>query len=173
MYWLCPLLNSLRVTAISPGLLPGGRLVERRLPSSARTLSSVRSGSCKTKVTVAKPAGARLRVPLKITSFIRDPRNDLADCSPSTQLIESQMLDLPQPFGPTTAAMPVPANRSRSRLANDLKPKISICLSLNMATAWALARLRSGPTERDRLNVLATLAARLPNRLAAWQLPKA
>ena len=83
-------------------------------------------------VTVAMPAGARLRVPAKITSCMRDPRSDLADCSPSTQLMESQMLDFPQPLGPTTAAMPVPGKRSRSRLANDLKPTISICFSLSM-----------------------------------------
>jgi hypothetical protein len=40
--------------------------------------------------------------PLKITSAIESPRRCLAEISPITQRTASMMLDLPQPFGPTT-----------------------------------------------------------------------
>ena len=40
--------------------------------------------------------------PLKITSAIDSPRRCLAEISPITQRTASMMLDLPQPFGPTT-----------------------------------------------------------------------
>ena len=52
--------------------------------------------------------GLRSRVPAKITSSIREPRRDLALCSPSTQLMASLRLDFPQPFGPTMAVTPEP-----------------------------------------------------------------
>src|SRR5579862_1500684 len=57
-----------------------------------------------------------------MTSSIRAPRSDRADCSPSTQLMASLRLDLPQPLGPTTAAMPPPLKRSSVRSQKDLKP---------------------------------------------------
>ena len=62
------------------------------------------------RVTCAIPSGLRSRVPAKITSSMRVPRRLLALCSPRTQLMASLMLDLPQPFGPTMAAMPEPWN---------------------------------------------------------------
>src|SRR5476649_2116737 len=52
-------------------------------------------------VTSAKLSGLRPPEPLKITSSISPPRNDLADCSPNTHLKASTTLDLPQPLGPT------------------------------------------------------------------------
>ena len=59
--------------------------------------------------------------PLKITSSISEPRNDFADCSPKTQRIESKILDLPHPFGPTTAV--IPGSKFSVVLSqNDLKP---------------------------------------------------
>src|SRR3984957_18430801 len=82
-------------------------------------------------VTDAKPSGLRSRVPAKITSSILDPRRLFADCSPSTQLIASLRLDFPQPLGPTTAAIPEPANFISVRSKNDLKPCISTRLSFN------------------------------------------
>ncbi len=54
-------------------------------------------------MTSAMPTGRRLADPLKITSSIRSPRSDLALCSPKAQETASQMFDLPQPLGPTTA----------------------------------------------------------------------
>src|SRR5581483_7214513 len=68
------------------------------------------------------PSGLRSRVPAKITSSIRVPRRDLADCSPSTHVMASLMLLLPQPLGPTTAAMPSPLKRNSVRSQKDLKP---------------------------------------------------
>src|SRR5580698_3821486 len=74
--------------------------------------------------TSAMPVGRRAGVPLKMTSSILPPRKLLADCSPSTQFSASAMLDLPQPLGPTMAAMPSPASCTSVRSENDLKPKI-------------------------------------------------
>ena len=47
----------------------------------------------------------RVLEPLKMTSVIDSPRKFFAELSPITQRTASMMLDLPQPFGPTTAAM--------------------------------------------------------------------
>src|SRR5436305_11621219 len=80
--------------------------------------------SVKVSETSAKLSGLRLSVPLKMTSAISSPRSDLADCSPSTHLIASSKLDLPQPFGPTIAVTPS-WKLKRVLSAKDLKPKSS------------------------------------------------
>src|ERR1041385_8226163 len=77
------------------------------------------------------PVGFRSRVPAKITSSMRTPRRLLADCSPSTQEIESEILDFPHPLGPTTAAMPSPGNLSSVRSQKDLNPRICSFLSFS------------------------------------------
>src|SRR6201995_1702690 len=77
------------------------------------------------------PVGLRSRVPAKITSSMRTPRRLLADCSPSTQEMESEIFDFPHPLGPTTAAMPSPGNFSSVRSQKDLKPRICSFLSLS------------------------------------------
>src|SRR5919112_1325737 len=56
-----------------------------------------------------------------MTSSILPPRRLLAPCSPSTQAIASTTLDLPEPFGPTTAVIPG-SSRSVVGDAKDLKP---------------------------------------------------
>src|SRR5580692_4148912 len=71
--------------------------------------------------TSAMPSGLRPSVPLKITSSISPPRRALADCSPSTQRIASETLDLPHPLGPTMAVTPG-WKFSDVLSANDLKP---------------------------------------------------
>src|SRR5882762_5532054 len=72
--------------------------------------------------TSAMPSGLRPSVPLKITSDISPPRSALADCSPRTQRIASDTLDLPHPFGPTMAV--TPGWKLREVLsANDLNPR--------------------------------------------------
>src|SRR5580698_2369488 len=81
--------------------------------------------------TSAMPVGLRSRVPAKMTSSILRPRRLLADCSPSTQLMASEMLDFPQPLGPTTTAMPDPASWTSVRSQNDLKPRSWTFLSLS------------------------------------------
>src|SRR5882757_4666946 len=73
-------------------------------------------------VTSARPSGGREVVPAKTTSSILPPRSDLAPCSPMTQDRASTMLDLPEPFGPTTQVMPV-SRRSVVAEAKDLKPR--------------------------------------------------
>src|SRR6478752_2672317 len=73
------------------------------------------------RVTSARPSGGRSAVPAKMTSSILPPRSAFAPCSPSTQAIASTTLDLPEPFGPTTAVMPG-SRRSVVDDANDLNP---------------------------------------------------
>src|SRR6201997_4996339 len=72
--------------------------------------------------TSARPSGARVLVPAKTTSSILPPRRDFAPCSPITQDNASTMLDLPEPFGPTTQVIPG-SRRSVVAEANDLKPR--------------------------------------------------
>ncbi len=72
--------------------------------------SKTDSSGTRVMVTCAIPSAFLSRVPAKITSSMRAPRRLFADCSPSTQLIASLKFDLPQPFGPTTAAIPLPLN---------------------------------------------------------------
>src|SRR6185369_11877765 len=55
--------------------------------------------------TAAAPTGLRPPEPEKITSASESPRRRVGALSPITQRIASMMLDLPQPFGPTTPVM--------------------------------------------------------------------
>src|SRR5476651_1271504 len=66
-----------------------------RVPSELSNTSSM----------LAWLTGLRLVEPLKMTSVIDSPRRFFAELSPITQRTASMMLDLPQPLGPTTAAM--------------------------------------------------------------------
>src|SRR5512146_118631 len=91
-------------------------------------------------VTSAMPVGLRSRVPAKMTSSMRAPRSDFADCSPNTHEIASEMFDLPQPLGPTMAVMPSPGNLSSVRSQNDLKPKIWSFLSFSNFQLLACSR---------------------------------
>ena len=74
--------------------------------------------------TSAAPVGLRASLPLKITSSILSPRRLLALCSPSTHVMASATLLLPQPLGPTMAVTP-PSKASSDRSEKDLKPAIS------------------------------------------------
>src|SRR6516225_861170 len=88
--------------------------------------------------TSAIPVGLRSRVPAKITSSMREPRSDFADCSPSTHEMASAIFDLPQPFGPMMAATPSPWNFSSVRSQNDLNPRIWSFLSLSNFDSFVL-----------------------------------
>ena len=68
-------------------------------------------------VTSARPRGLRSPAPAKITSSILPPRSVFAPCSPITHARASTTLDLPDPFGPTTAQMP----GSNFRVVDDAK----------------------------------------------------
>src|SRR5579859_2347529 len=97
------------------------------------------------RLTSARPVGGRVPVPLKMTSAIRSPRNMRALCSPSTQLMASDKLDLPHPLGPTTAATPS-ANSRRVRSAKDLNPSISTFFSLyNLDSSRSVPDVLSRP----------------------------
>ena len=72
-------------------------------------------------MTSATLTGCRAEEPEKITSSMAWPRSILADCSPRTQRMASDTLDLPEPLGPTMTFRPgskVIVDLS----ANDLKP---------------------------------------------------
>src|SRR3989344_3651312 len=66
-----------------------------RVPSELSKISSME----------AWVTGLRVLEPLKMTSVIDSPRRFFAELSPITQRTASMMFDLPQPLGPTTAAM--------------------------------------------------------------------
>src|ERR1700761_9651652 len=74
------------------------------------------------RATSARPRGARLVVPAKMTSSILPPRRLFAPCSPMTQESASTTLDLPEPLGPTTQVIPG-SRRSVVAEANDLNPR--------------------------------------------------
>src|SRR5689334_22064204 len=92
------------------------------------------------------PVGLRSRVPAKITSSMRTPRRLLADCSPKTQEMASEMLDFPHPLGPTTAAIPSPGNFSSVRSQKDLNPRI--CSFFNLSNSLLLKQQAYEPTQR-------------------------
>src|SRR3954447_4255027 len=73
------------------------------------------------RATSARPSGGRPEGAAKMTSSIFPPRSDFAPCSPMTQARASTTLDLPEPFGPTTAVMPGSKRRVVDD-ANDLNP---------------------------------------------------
>ena len=92
-------------------------------------------------VTSARPIGGRFTVPLKMQSLMRPARRDLWLCSPSTQLMASTTLDLPQPFGPTMQVVPVPLNVTTVRSQNDLNPVISTFRSFSKISPLTLSAL--------------------------------
>src|SRR5689334_379952 len=74
--------------------------------------------------TSAAEVGFRPSLPWKMMSCMCSPRRLLALCSPSTQVMASTTLLLPQPLGPTMAVTP----RSKARSARSgklLNPEIS------------------------------------------------
>ena len=104
------------------------------------------------------PVGLRSRVPAKMTSCMLTPRSNRADCSPSTQEMASEMFDLPQPLGPTMAAMPSPWKRRSVRSQNDLKPRI--CSFLSLSNVYSLRGEAEPPRQRWRRRIKATLTRR-------------
>ncbi len=75
--------------------------------------------------------------PLKITSAIDSPRKCFAEISPITQRTASMMLDLPQPFGPTTPVRLL-GKVTVVGSTNDLKPAIlSFVKRIVHAVSWA------------------------------------
>ena len=102
--------------SLSP--LRNRRRVRLTLSKSSGRVWSLLSNST---VTSATPKALRLPLPEKITSSILLPRRYFALCSPNTQRMASEILLLPEPFGPTTAVIPL--SKFNSILsAKDLKP---------------------------------------------------
>ncbi len=97
------------------------RNMRRVIVTSSNSSGSVPSELSSTRSTSATPTGCRAEEPAKITSSMAFPRSCLADCSPRTHSTESEMLDLPEPLGPTMTAAPG-SNVILLRSANDLKP---------------------------------------------------
>src|SRR4030095_4401423 len=108
--------------------LPPSRKTRRVMVTSLYAISTPAACRCSSSTppmvreTSAMPRGLRPSVPLKITSAISPPRRAFADCSPNTQRIASETLDLPQPLGPTMAV--TPGRKFRDVLsAKDLNPR--------------------------------------------------
>src|SRR5688572_12831737 len=80
------------------------------------------------RTTSAKLAFLRLLVPLKMMFSIFSLRSLRVFCSPSTQRMESTILLLPQPLGPTMPVIPL-SKRKSVLSAKLLKPCISRLLS--------------------------------------------
>src|SRR6185503_4275385 len=116
-------------TLLTKYSLPPSRKIRRVTVTSLYATSTPAALRCSSSTppmvrdTSAIPKGLRPSVPLKMTSAISPPRRALADCSPSTQRIASETLDLPHPLGPTMAATPG-WKLSDVLSANDLKPNI-------------------------------------------------
>ena len=106
-YWPSPVRKTRRVTVTSLNSRP-----------------SSFSQSAKVMETSAMPRGLWSSVPAKMTSVIAPPRRAVGRCSPRTQRMASETLDLPQPLGPTMAVMPG-SKTSRVFFAKLLKPLIS------------------------------------------------
>src|SRR6516162_1792735 len=103
-YSLSPLRHSVRVIVTSV----------KSIGISPEELSMVR-------LTSARPRGARLAVPAKMTSSIFPERRVRGPWAPRTHATASTMLDFPDPLGPTTTVIPG-SNSSVVVSANDLKP---------------------------------------------------
>src|SRR6266850_7368630 len=86
----------------------------------------------KTSSTAARASAWRSDEPLKITSCIESPRSADARDSPSTQRTASMMLDLPQPFGPTTPTS-CPGTFTTVGSTKDLNPASLIWVSRTLA----------------------------------------
>src|SRR5579863_5156338 len=108
------------------------------------------------------PVGLRSRVPAKMTSSILIPRRLLADCSPSTHVMASEMFDLPQPLGPTMAAMPEPDSWTSVRSQNDLNPRIVTFLSLSMSIPIARLLHHTTQGQGDYLDSIGLIPANQP-----------
>ena len=97
------------------------RYMRRVMETSSKSTGSLPSELSSTSSTSARPVAFRADEPAKMTSSIAWPRKCLALRSPSTHSTASEILDLPEPFGPTTAVMPG-SKESALLSANDLKP---------------------------------------------------
>ena len=102
--------------------LPPARNIVRVTETSAVPSPIAPSELSNVSTTSARPSGARVAVPAKMTSAMLPPRSERAPCSPSTQAMASTTLDLPEPFGPTTHVIPG-SRRSVVAEANDLNPR--------------------------------------------------
>ena len=100
---------------------------DRKIRRVTITWSSLKLSSpfllSKIRETSAWLAGLRNSLPANITSFMFEPRKDLALDSPMTHLIASVILLLPLPLGPTMPVIPV-SNSIFVFSAKDLKPSI-------------------------------------------------
>src|SRR5687768_15177847 len=120
--------------------------MRREMATSEKSTGIFPSSLLRKRVASAKPERERFSEPEKITSSAFLPRSSLRLCSPSTQRMASATFDFPEPFGPTTAVMPLVVaegvRKSNSAFsANDLKPTSSSfwrCIFLTKCTYAAL-----------------------------------
>ena len=105
--------------------MPASRSMRREISIVSYSLygaGRVRSELSMNSVTSAMLRDGRPALPAKITSSISLPRTEVGRVSPITQRSASNRLDLPQPFGPTTAVRPG-SMKSSVGSTKDLKPE--------------------------------------------------
>ena len=121
----------------APSGWPG--LPSPETPNPIPDTRSSTTGLSNVSTTLAIPSGRRPPEPAKMTSVISLPRKDLLERSPSTHLMASTTLDLPQPLGPTMPVMGS-SNRNSVRSANDLNPlRVSLARRIRGATSMSPA----------------------------------
>src|SRR5947209_11232589 len=123
-----PVSDSAPITSLSRQRAPLRRYEPSPERSRRRTIEISLSGRSTraSEFSSTSSTSAALRActpgaPPKITSCIEEPRTASGDCSPIAHRTASVMLDLPDPFGPTTTLTPGPKS-SWVRSGNDLKP---------------------------------------------------
>ncbi len=119
------------------------RLSRRRIEISPASRSTAPPSLSSTTSTSASPRACTPWAPAKITSCIDWPRTASGDCSPIAHSTASVMLDLPDPFGPTTTDTPG-ENSSRVRSGNDLKPLSVIDLRCTPSPLQSVQRRLGG-----------------------------
>src|SRR3954469_15593983 len=122
----------------------------------------------KTNSTDAVPTGLRDAEPLNTTSAMESTRRCLAEISPMTQRTASMMLDLPQPFGPTTP-MRLLGKLTEVGSTKDLKPASLILLRRIALLTLVRGTISWRRSEFDDLPSRPTMAAdELALGLAPW-----
>ena len=139
------------------------RLSLRRIEISPAGRSTAPDALSRITSTSASLRACTPWAPAKITSCIDWPRTATGDCSPIAHSTASVMLDLPEPFGPTTTETPG-ANSSLVRSGNDLKP-------LRVTDCADASRQASSPSSAVSRGRLLGVLLRAPG--AARQLPPA
>src|SRR3990167_1602707 len=133
----------------------------RSIITSGKSISKIFLLLSKITLTAALLARGSQVAPFQIKSSPRLPRILLIDCSPSTKRKASAILDLPEPFGPTTADIDE-LNSKVFFLAKDLNPASSIDFKYILLPTFRLESSAGGFLLRVLLRLTFSLTIRFP-----------